>query len=557
MASEEVLRKTLKNADGKPFAKYKGIQNVFSLEGFEISFDEVQNDRSGHTYARVRVPLKAAGFPEDVYGTPSRKVAFRDLVARRFWESARTRARSPIPKTDGGEGYMPRPGQEILDRGCVAVTEYSLEARFSLDLPSTGGKVNASATEELVFGRIAGIVSDSMLFSAYKLSKMYNHVFTAENADFIRGNLGSRGLAAFVAEGSVLPRREDDMAPMIDAVPFSCDAAASVEFEVPNGDPVRGWGVPEGFTALVGPSRHGKSVLADAVFAGVYNHIPGDGREYVVSVPDAVYVMAEEGRPVTSDDMSSFISPAPGLDPSKFDSARASSPASEFAAVAEAMELGSSLVVVDEGYSNPSVIRKGYLSEDSAYISLSEAGGAMGRAGTSMLMVTGDESAVRHADSVFLVKDFKVSPVKVEMVLEECVVKAPEPRCPVSKNMSFEKGRKDLSVSAPSVRAVEIGSLRIEVPTAAFFDMSQTRAAADAVLAMKDGMDGSKTLAELCSEAVESLKASDSEDGNVSCAYHAYPRPIDVAAVVNRHPQVLMIRKGRALAFCCTSPASC
>ena len=94
MASEEVLRKTLKNADGKPFAKYKGIQNTFSLESFEITFVEVQNDRSGHTYARVRVPLKAAGFPEDAYCTPSRKIAFRDLVARRFWESARTRARA-------------------------------------------------------------------------------------------------------------------------------------------------------------------------------------------------------------------------------------------------------------------------------------------------------------------------------------------------------------------------------------------------------------------------------------------------------------------------------
>lgn len=543
MASEEVLRKTLKNADGKPFAKYKGIQNTFALEGFELTFVEVQNDRSGHTHVRVRVPLKTAGFPEDAYGTPSRNVAFRDLVVRRLWESARTRARSPIPKTDGGEISVPRPGQEILDRGCVALTQYSLEARFSVDLPSTGGKVNATAAEELIFDRIAGVVSDSMLFSAYKSSKMYNHVFTAENADCIRDNLEARGFVAFVAEGSVLPRREDDMAPMIGAVPFSCDQAASVEFEVPNGDPIRGWGIPKGFTALVGPSRHGKSVLADAVFAGVYDHIPGDGREYVVAVPDAVYVMAEEGRPIRSADMSAFILPAPGADPSRFESESASSPASEFAAVSEAMEAGSRLIVLDEGYSNPSVIRKGYMAEDFAYVSLSEAGSAMGRSGTSMLMVTGDEPAVRRADSVFLVRDFKVRPLSVEGIESDLVVAVPEPRCPVARNVSFEKGRKDLSVSAPSVRAVEIGSERIDVPTAALFDVAQTRAVADAILIAREEMDGSRTLAEVCSRAVESLRASDSEEDDVSCAYHAYPRPIDVAAVLNRHPHMLMIRK--------------
>ncbi|MBP5203794.1 MAG: hypothetical protein J6Z16_04120, partial [Candidatus Methanomethylophilaceae archaeon] len=393
------------------------------------------------------------------------------------------------------------------------------------------------------FDRIAGVVSDSMLFSAYKSSKMYNHVFTAENADFIRDNLEARGFVAFVAEGSVLPRREDDMAPMIGAEPFSCDQAASTEFEVPNGDPIRGWGIPKGFIALVGPSRHGKSVLADAVFAGVYDHIPGDGREYVVTVPDAVYVMAEEGRPIRSADMSAFILPAPGVEPSKFESASASSPASEFAAVSEAMEAGSRLIVMDEGYSNPSVIRKGYMAEDSAYVSLSEAESAMGRSGTSLLMVTGDESAVRRADSVFLVRDFKVRPLTVDRMESDAAVAVPKSRCPVARNVSFEKGRKDLSVSAPSVRTVEIGSERIDVPTAALFDVSQTRAVADAILAAREEMDGSRTLAEVCSRAVESLRTADSKEDGVLCAYHAYPRPVDVAAVLNRHPQMLMIRK--------------
>lgn len=77
---------------------------------------------------------------------------------------------------------------------------------------------------------------------------------------------------------------------MIDAVPFDCDDSLKVTIEVPNGEPIVGMGIRKGFTAVTGPSGSGKSVLADAVFSGIYDHIPGDGREYVVSDPDAVYV---------------------------------------------------------------------------------------------------------------------------------------------------------------------------------------------------------------------------------------------------------------------------
>ena len=296
MASEEILRKTLHNADGKPFAKYRNIEGSFVTEEFELFVDEVQGDRTGHTRMRVRVPMKRARFPEDTRSNPSRTAALSDIIARRFWESARTHARSPIPKTDGGEVYMPRPGQEILSRGSVAVTEHYIEARFTADLPSKANKVDEMSAIDLIFGRISLIVSESMLYSAYKQQKLYNHLETAENADWIRGHLKEKGLAAFVAVGSVLPRREDDLAPMVDATPFDCDGSLKVTMEVPNGEPIVGLGIPMGFTALAGPRRSGKSVFADALFAGIYDHIPGDGREYVISDPDAAYVMSEAGR---------------------------------------------------------------------------------------------------------------------------------------------------------------------------------------------------------------------------------------------------------------------
>ncbi len=558
MASEEVLRKTLRNADGKPFAKYKGLTNSFVTDGFELLIDEVQNDRAGHSRMRARVPMRIAGFPEDTFSSASRKMALEDLIARRFWESARTHARSPIPKTDGGEVYIPRPGQEVIERGSITVTEHFVEACFTADLPSTAGKVNAMAAEELIFGRIHRIVCESMMFRAYKQSKLYNHIQTVENADHIRSALKGMGLVAFVAAGAILPRRDDDLAPSMDAEPFECSPELKVRIEVPNGEPVEGMGIPEGFTIIAGPSRSGKSVLLDAVFAGVYDHIPGDGREYAVSLPDSAYIMGEGGRPADSVDISMFVRETPEFeDTSRALSPVISSPMSELVAISEAVEMGSRLLLIDEEYSNPCIIRRGFLAVDDMITSVSEMGRSMAASGVSVLMVSGDASAASLADRVILFSGYRAELADVPKSSSDAAYRMPVSRCPVSKNMAFGKGRKEVSASAQGIRTVEIGEYKVNVPVAAFFDMAQTRAVADAVVAAKDLMDGSRPMKQVCEEAIEAVMGYD--PGNGGSMHRARPRPIDLAAVLNRHPQMLCIQKRRRLICgCCrSSPATC
>lgn len=543
MASEEVLRKTLKNADGKPFQKYKGIQNNFVLEDFEIIFDDVQNDRMGHTAIRVRVPHKKAGFPEDMYDTKLREIALRDLIARRFRESARTHARSPIPKTSGGEVFIPRPGQEILERGSVAISPYFIEVRFTADLPADGNKVSAVAMD-LLMERIKTIISESLYFSAYKQSKVYNHLQTYENAEFIRENLDSKGIVAFIADGSVLPRRDDDLAPMVDAKEFVTDPALKVTFDVPYGEPISGMGIPKGFTAVTGASRNGKSALLDAIFAGVYDHIPGDGREYVITSRDAAFIMAEPNRPADSVDISMFVPETPEFDDTSAAKKEfVSSPMSEFVSVSEAVEMGSKLILIDEEYSNPCVMRKGFLADNEKIISLSEMGSSMGRQGISLVMVSGDESVIRSADNVLVVEGFKVSPAKVERTGNGKEFSMPADRYPVSKGIVYEKGHRDVNVTAQEIRTIEIGEFKVHVPVAALFDISQTNTVADAIAYMKEHMDGSKNMLDVCKDAIGAIKAEDDSTDNGSGMHHATIRAIDLAAVLNRHPQMLAIQK--------------
>lgn len=542
MASEEILHKTLKNADGKPFVKYKGIENNFVMDDFELIIDDVQNDRAGHTRMRVRVPMKLAAFPEDTYSNESRSVALRDLIARRFWESARTHARSPIPKTDGGEIYIPRPGQEVLDRGSVAITQYYIEVSFTADLPSSGGKVNAMATEELIFGRIRRIVYESMVYKAYKQSKLYNHIQTAENAEHIRASLEGMGLAAFVATGSILPRREDDLAPKVDAVPFDCDPSLKVRIDVPNGEPMEGMGIRKGFTVIAGCSRSGRSVLVDAVFSGIYNHIPGDGREYVISLPETSYVMSEPGRPADSVDISSFVGSCPEIgDTVRTQDSSVSSPVSELVSVSEAVEMGCGFLILDEGYSDPCVLRRGFMAESDPMTPISELGRSMAGSGISIMMVTGDATAAGLADQVIVMDGFKAVPVEVGKVQSDSTYAMPAERYPVSKNIVYEKGRKEVSASAQGIRTIEIGEYKVNVPVAGIFDIAQARAIADAVVIAKDLMDGSKSMSEVCRIAVEQVMAYEPENGGTM--HRARPRAIDLAAVLNRHPQTLCIQK--------------
>jgi predicted ABC-class ATPase len=178
------------------------------------------------------------------------------------------------------------------------------------------------------------------------------HVETYEDAEALRGQLADRHLVAFVADGAGLPRRSGvDDRPLARerAVPFESPVSLRITLNAPHAGEVTGMGVPEGVTLLVGGGFHGKSTLLRALERGVYNHIPGDGRERVVTLGDAVKVRAEDGRQVTGTDISNFIGDLPGgEDTRRFHTENASGSTSQAAAIAEALEVGTRCLLLDE-----------------------------------------------------------------------------------------------------------------------------------------------------------------------------------------------------------------
>ena len=176
-----------------------------------------------------------------------------------------------------------------------------------------------------------------------------------EDQDNLRNQLAERELVAFIADGAILPRRSGNSdLPMSSSsvVPFQSPAAFSTEFKLASGRVVKGMGFGKGVHLIVGGGFHGKTTVLKALEVGVYNKVVGDGREFVVSLPETVKIRAEDGRKVNNVDISPFINNLPlGLSTKTFSSSDASGSTSQAANIMEALEVGAKLFLVDEDQS--------------------------------------------------------------------------------------------------------------------------------------------------------------------------------------------------------------
>lgn len=165
----------------------------------------------------------------------------------------------------------------------------------------------------------------------------------AKKQSYIREWLKNSDYCAFVANGSILPRAKGTDLPMPDAIPFK--STSDDEIEVCG---VRGMGIKKGVTVITGGGYSGKSTLLDAISAGIYDHVLGDGRELCITDESAATISAEDGRGVKHVNISPFIKWLPGGDTSDFSTEHASGSTSQAANIMEAVDCGAKLLLIDE-----------------------------------------------------------------------------------------------------------------------------------------------------------------------------------------------------------------
>ncbi|WP_270164519.1 ABC-ATPase domain-containing protein [Paenibacillus sp. SYP-B4298] len=351
MKQAEDLQKLLQSIEGKGYPAYKALKGSYDCGAYILAIDHVQADPyAPPSKARVLLKRQTAGIPKSCLDSRAKVVAVSDFLARAFGRAIQKAQAGGQGAGNNGQIIIDSCGQEILERTAIVIGEERMEARLEIGLPAAGRRVLGKAADRLLREVLPKVVEQALLYRNLDQQALDRHIASMLDQEHIRQELRKRRLVAFVANGSMLPRESGvSDRPMRGGIPFQSPVSLETTMELPSGRTVTGMGIAEGITLIVGGGYHGKSTLLQALQRGVYNHIPGDGREGAITREDAVKIRAEDGRPIERVDISPFINNLPGKkDTRQFSTENASGSTSQAANVMEALEAGASLLLIDE-----------------------------------------------------------------------------------------------------------------------------------------------------------------------------------------------------------------
>lgn len=353
MQSAEELKQLLDRIDHRGYPAYKDTKGKYQFQGYVFSIDHVQGDPfASPSKVSVQVKGSTAGFPEELYKGRHQRAALQDEMTRQFYHAIQKYAFRAKGSGKSGLISVSKCGQEVLERTACEINPKNgdVKLRFEVGFPANGRTINARELEKIVFGFLPECVDQSLFYKNCDKKRVRSIIDLAEDQQYIRDELEKNDLIAFVANGAILPRESGvSDKPMKGAVRFQSPKEMEVTMKLPHKGEISGMGIRRGITLIVGGGYHGKSTLLKALELGVYNHIKGDGREYVITKDDAMKIRAEDGRSIKKTDISMFINDLPnGKDTRGFYTEDASGSTSQAANVIESMEAGASVMLIDE-----------------------------------------------------------------------------------------------------------------------------------------------------------------------------------------------------------------
>lgn len=531
MSGLRALAGILTDLDGHGYRAYKQIAGDYDEGTFRLVIDHVQGDPFAEpSRLRVFLPPETSRLPAWATRNEARRTATADFLNRSFRDALRASA-SRQGSGNSGELTILSPRQEVLVRSSVSVgADGAVEARFRAGLPARGRTILGRAAATLIAGDVVSAVQRGLRFTSLDAEALRIHVETVEDARALRATLDAHDLVAFVADGARLPRRSGiDDRPLTDdgVVPFRAPEQLRITLRTPNAGDITGMGIRRGVTLIVGGGFHGKSTLLRAIERGVYDHVPGDGRERVVTNPHAVKVRAEDGRAVAGTDIGNFIGRIPGGGDTRFFvTANASGSTSQAAAIIEAMEVGATTLLLDEDTSatnfmirdarmqaliadrhepiTPFIDRARQLADELAIAIIIVVGGS------------GDYFDV--ADHVIAMHDYEPADVTAQarQTAEEQPTRRRHEggswrtirrRIPLPESLDPSRGRRAVDIKARTEERVTFGAAEVELGAVEqLVEPAQARAIASAIAAARGrAIDGRHTVQEAVREIMRQL----------------------------------------------------
>mgnify|MGYP005767065297 FL=1 len=417
MKNSEELRQQLRSINRKSYPAYKGLKGLYHFGNYILSIDHVQGDPfASPSHVSIQISHRDAGFPVEYYKDTLTGTTLCDYLTRQF--EKQVSQYSFRAKGSGKSGLLTvsHCGQEILSRTACEITEKGITARFFVGFPANGRTINATELEKILFDFLPVCIQKSFFYSSLNAKELQNYIELAEDQEFIRQTLPAKNLCAFIADGSILPRESGiSSRPMKASVPFTSPDSLHISINLPHKGKITGMGIPKGITLIVGGGYHGKSTLLNALELGVYNHIPGDGREYVITDATAVKLRSEDGRFIKDVDISMFINDLPNKKDTRcFSTLDASGSTSQAAGIVESMEAGSHLFLLDEDTSATNfMVRDAFMQQviqrekEPITPFLERAEDLYKKAGISTILVAGSSGAFFHiADTIIQMDNY-------------------------------------------------------------------------------------------------------------------------------------------------------
>lgn len=417
MKNSEELRQQLRSINRKSYPAYKGLKGLYHFGNYILSIDHVQGDPfASPSHVSIQISHRDAGFPVEYYKDTLTGTTLCDYLTRQF--EKQVSQYSFRAKGSGKSGLLTvsHCGQEILSRTACEITEKGITARFFVGFPANGRMINATELEKILFDFLPVCIQKSFFYSSLNAKELQNYIELAEDQEFIRQTLPAKNLCAFIADGSILPRESGiSSRPMKASIPFTSPDSLRISINLPHKGKITGMGIPKGITLIVGGGYHGKSTLLNALELGVYNHIPGDGREYVITDATAVKLRSEDGRFIKDVDISMFINDLPNKKDTRcFSTLDASGSTSQAAGIVESMEAGSHLFLLDEDTSATNfMVRDAFMQQviqrekEPITPFLERAEDLYKKAGISTILVAGSSGAFFHiADTIIQMDNY-------------------------------------------------------------------------------------------------------------------------------------------------------
>ncbi|ODS34016.1 MAG: putative ATPase of the ABC class [Candidatus Scalindua rubra] len=289
---------------------------------------------------------------------------------------------------------------------------------------------------------------------------------------------------------------------------------------------------------------------------GIYNHIPDDGREFVVTNVNAVKIRAEDGRSIQNLNIDSFISNLPfDQDTTTFSTTNASGSTSQAANILEALEVGASTLLLDEdtlatNFMIRDIRMKALIAKDNEPItpfvehvrSLYEKRGI-----STVLVMGGSGDYFSFADVVIGMIEYGPHDltaeahqiVKDDSVLKNFNVAPPSEiqRIPIPNILNASKGKRQVDIKIEDLLYMRFGEHKVQVGAVEqLVHPSQLRAIGYAIHYAGRYMDGKRSIKEICQ-----LVLADIREKGLDCLSErgirgdfAEFRSYELAATLNR-----------------------